>query len=203
MQTQTSENVQVSEAPTFEKVWAMMQETDRRIQEIWEKQEKRQAEDRKETGCVIKELSRQMGDLHRSFGEIAEHLVAPGIAERFNEMGYHFGVVTPGGCRILDEKGKIKTEIDIMLENGDCIIAVEVKTKPRVQDIEHHVKRLEILREYRNKLNDKRKIKGAIAGAVFYSAEKEAAIAAGFYVLEQSGDTMKLEIPDDFVAKEW
>ena len=180
---------------TFEHVWAalmenreQMKETDLKIQE---------------TDRIIKDLGRQMGDLHNTFGEIAEHLVAPGIADRFNELNYHFDAVSPGGHRILDDKGKIKTEIDIVLENSNCIMAVEVKTKPKVQDVEHHIRRLEILRQHRNKHNDKRTIKGAIAGAVFGSAEKQATLEAGLYVLEQSGDTMKLELPDGFIPKEW
>ena len=82
-------------------------------------------------------------------------------------------------------------------------MAVEVKVDPAIQDIEHHIRCIEILREHRNKLNDKRKILGAIAGAMFGQTEKEAVIAAGFYVIEQSGDTMKLDIPEDFVPREW
>ena len=89
---------------TFEQVWAMFQETDRKMQET--------DREMKETGRYIRELGRQMGDLHNTFGEIAEHLVAPGIAERFNELGYRFDAVSPGGHRILDDKGKIKTEIE-------------------------------------------------------------------------------------------
>ena len=149
------------------------------------------------------ELQRQMGDLHRSFGDLAEHLVVPKIHERFNELGYHFGAVSPGGQRIFDEKGKTKTEIDILLENKHYLMAVEVKTKPKIQDIEHHVNRLKILREYRDKMDDKREIRGAIAGAVFGPNEKKAVIEAGLYVLEQSGDTMKIEIHEGFTPCSW
>jgi predicted GTPase len=39
-------------------------------------------------------------------------------------------------------------------------------------------------------------ILGAIAGAVFEDNVKDAARDAGFYVIEQSGDTMKIEIPE-------
>jgi len=148
-------------------------------------------------------LNKQMGGLHRRFGELAEHLVAPGIRKRFNEFGYHFDSVSPGGHKIYDENGKVKTEVDILLENGEYIVAVEVKTRPAEHHIEHHKKRLEILREHRNKRNDTRKIQGAIAGAVFPSEVKKAVIEAGMYVLEQSGDTMKIDIPEGFVAREW
>ena len=93
--------------------------------------------------------------------------------------------------------------MDIILENGEYIIAVEVKTRPAEKDITHHIRRLEILRESRNKKNDMRKICGAIAGAVFVQEVKEKALEAGLYVLEQSGDTMKMDIPGGFMPREW
>jgi hypothetical protein len=135
---------------------------------------------------------------------MAEHLVAPGIADRFNELGFHFDRVSPGGIKILDEQGEIKAEVALLLENGEYIIAVEVKAKVNLKDVEHHIRRLEILREDREKKNEKpKKIRGAIAGAIFGKAEKQAAIDAGFYALIQSGDTMKMNIPKGFKPREW
>ncbi|MCL2763474.1 MAG: hypothetical protein FWD36_09795 [Treponema sp.] len=183
------------EGLTFEKVWAMFQEIAERQQET----DRQMKENRNQ----MKETDRKIGELSNRFGELAEHLVAPGIADRFNELGHHFYGVAPGGYEIRDDQKKVIAQIDILLENGDCIMAVEVKAKPRKQDIDHHIKRLEILRKYRNKKYDNRTIYGAIAGAIFGGEEKEAAIAAGFYVLEQTGDTMKMDIPDNFVPREW
>ena len=79
---------------------------------------------------------------------------------------------------IRNEENEVLAEVDILLENGNYIMAVEVKAKPRIKDIEHHIKRLEILRQHRNKFRDTRKIQGAIAGAIFGSKEKQAAIEA-------------------------
>ena len=94
-------------------------------------------------------------------------------------------------------KRKKKTEIDILLKNSEIVMAVEVKSRPDLDDIPHHIKRLEILREYIDKDGQKRrKIQGAIAGAIFDIAVKKAVMEAGFYAIEQSGDTMKLDIPD-------
>jgi len=187
--------IPTGEGLTFEKVWAMFQETDRKMKEV--------AEAQKETDRFLKDIGKQIGGLNNSFGELAEHLVAPGITDKFNELGYHFGGIAPGGYEFLDENKKVIAQVDILLENGDCIMAVEVKSKPKMQDIERHIKRLEILRGHRNYKNDNRKIYGAIAGAVFGSNEKEAAIEAGFYVIEQSGHTMKIDIPSDFIPREW
>ena len=194
--------IPTGEGLTFEKVWAMFQETDRKFQETDRKFQETDREFDK-TKESLKEIGKQIGGLNNSFGELAEHLVAPGIAERFNELGHHFDGVSPGGYVIKGEDKKVLAEVDILLENADCLMAVEVKSKPRIIDIENHIERLNILREHRNKKNDSRKIYGAIAGAVFGSKEKQAVIEAGFYVLEQSGDTMKMDIPDGFAPREW
>jgi len=89
------------------------------------------------------------------------------------------------------------------MENGETIIALEVKTKPALKDVEHHIKRLEILRDHQRGINDRRTIKGAIAGAIFGAEEKKATVEAGLYVVEQSGDAMKIDVPDGFVPREW
>ena len=199
--------------PSFETVWAILQEVGKKQEELVESQ-KETARHIEETDRILKEnserldrkmarVSKQMGDLHNSFGEMAEHLVAPSIHERFNELGYHFSAVAPGGYDVFDGNGKTVAQVDILLLNSEYIMAVEVKAKVHAKDIEHHVKRLELLRKYWETNGDKRVIRGAIAGAIFGSIEKKAAIDAGFYVLVQSGDTMKLELPDGFVPGEW
>ena len=183
------------EGLTFEKVWAMFQETDRKMQENARQME---ITDRK-----LDKLCEQMGGLHNSFGELAEHLVAPGIVERFNEVGFKFDEISTHGKRLYDEKGKVKTEIDLLLENGEFIVAVEIKSKPAIKHIEHHINRLKILREHRNKHHDKRKVLGAIAGAVFPPEVKKEVLDAGLFVIEQSGDTIRLDLPEGFVPMEW
>jgi len=184
-------------------------ETDRRFKEtarlINETRESQKDTDRqmKETDKQMKETARQMGFIVNRFGELAEHLVAPNIHSRFNELGHFFSEAAPGGHKVFDDKGKTITEIDLLLENGVTIMAVEVKVKPVLKDVEHHIKRLEILRDCRRKKNDQRKIMGAIAGAIFGSAEKKATAEAGLYVIEQTGDTMKIDIPENFIPREW
>jgi hypothetical protein len=175
------------------------EETDREMKRLSQEADKRQ----KEADRIVRRNSKQMGDLHRRFGELAEHLVAPNIHKRFNELGYHFDGCLPGGMKIFDKQGNTKTEIDLVMENGSTLMALEVKTRPTVKDVEHHIKRLEILRDHRRSRNDNRTIKGAIAGAIFGAEEKKATIEAGLYVVEQSGDTMKIDVPLGFVAREW
>ena len=200
---------------TFEQVWATLQEaaewrkeTEKLMKENAERQRqtdeqfKRTERQMKKTDKQIKETAKQLGGLHNRFGEMAEHLVAPGIKSRLNELGYSFDSETPGGF-VISENNKIKAEIDLMLLNSDTIMAIEIKATVKMKHIEEHVRRLEILREYWRGHKDMRHVEGAIAGAIFDIPEKKAAIEAGLYVIVQSGDTMKIEVPDGFIPKKF
>jgi hypothetical protein len=211
---------------TFEKVWAMFRESDRRMRESREEADRRMEEaDRKmresrektdrmiqevarqmkETDRKMKETDEQLGRLGNRFGELAEHLVAPNIVKKFNALGFHFSDISTGLRKIiLDESGVQKiAEFDILMENDDSIVGVEVKAKPSERDIENHARRLEILRRHRDKKNDKRKIHGALAGAIMPDSVKKTAIGEGMYVITQSGDTVKIDVPEGFVPKTW
>ena len=163
------------------------------------------------TKALIEANGVQIGGLNNSFGEIVEHLVGPGIIDRFRDLGYHFDDIKERTYEIPGKKpGQIKAEVDLLLENDDTIIAVEVKSRPETDkgkkkgDISHHIRRLEILRKYRESQGvPPKRILGAIAGAVFYDDVKQAVLDAGLFVLEQSGDTMRLDVPKDFKPREW
>jgi hypothetical protein len=159
-------------------------------------------ESQREMERVVKETSRSVGGLQNSFGELAEHLVAPNIEKKFNALGYHFKGFFPN-AKIKNEQGETIAEIDILLENSEYVIAVEVKSKPKITDITDFEKRLEVLRKYKDESRDIHKICGAMAGAIFQDEVKRAVLKAGLYVITQSGDTMKIDIPEGFKPKEW
>jgi hypothetical protein len=180
-------------------------EMERLMKESNEKAEREMGELReslRETARVVRETSNSIGGLNNRFGELAEHLVAPNIEEKFNALGYHFKTLIPNQ-RIKNEKGEIIAEIDILLENKEYVVAVEVKSKPKIADIADFARRLEVLRKDNDGHNDRRKIRGAIAGAVFQENVKKAVLKAGFYVIEQTGDTMEINVPENFKPKEW
>lgn len=184
---------------TFEQVWAGFMEDRESLKETKALLDNYIKEGEK----ASKRYDKRFGYLENRFGELAEHLVAPGIAKRFNELGFKFDTIAPGGEKIMGENDKIKAQVDLVLRNSDYIAAIEVKIKPRMEDINEHIKRLEILREHWDKKNEKRKIIGGIAGAIFPQNIKTEALNAGLYVLVQSGDTMKMELSDNFVPREF
>ena len=192
---------------TFEKVWAGIQElkesqreTDRLIKESQKETDRLLKENEKQ----LKETGRQMGYLNNRFGELAEHLVGPSIIEKFNEHGFPITQISKNiEIRKAPNDPDILTEIDLLLENGDIVIALEIKAKPSEKDIEKHISRMEILRGIADKRGDKRKYQGAIAGAIINHAMREAILQNGFYLIEQTGDTVKLSIPEGFVPRDW
>ena len=168
----------------------------------WEKAEQEAARRQEKVDRQIRATNKILGKLGIRFGEVIEHLVAPRLKKRFGEIGLHFKKISPLRQRFI-ENGKTVAEADIQLENDECIMVVEVKAKVTSYDIEDHVTRLEKLRGWHDRNNDRRKLLGAIAGAVFGAAERNAARRAGFFVVVQSGDTMEMDIPEGFVPKEW
>jgi RecB family endonuclease NucS len=127
-----------------------------------------------------------------------EHLVAAGVADRFNELGYHFHGISSGNFRVKDEKGETLAEVDVLLENDDCYVAVEVKAKPNMEDILEHINRLKVLHQHFKKHNREKKVIGSLAGAIFADNVKKAATTRGLYPIVQSGDTITIDIPKGF-----
>jgi hypothetical protein len=208
---------------TFEKVWASFQETERYLNERFAETDrllKENAQSLRETERLLKESSRetdrQFRETDRQFketdrkisklggrlGELVEHLVAPNLLEKFRQLGYQFGRVGTD-VRYVDANNKTLAEVDILLENGDIVMAVEVKAKLTNSDVRAHIERMRKLRTYADNHEDKRKLIGAVAGAIIADEVKEFARKNGFYVLEQAGDTVKIDVPENFTPKIW
>jgi Holliday junction resolvase len=199
---------EIGEGLNFETIWAaiqatneQMKETDRRMQET----------DRliQETDRIVKENAQQMkvtdrrvGELTNRFGEMVEYMVIPNLVTKFEELGFTF--TKANRTEIKDREHNIFAEVDAFLENGDKVMAVEVKTRPVIEDIDVHLERMEKLRKYADLHHDKRIYLGAIAGVVFSESEKVYALKKGFYVIEPSGDTFNIIEPKgNYHPREW
>ena len=171
--------VQAANPPSFESVWAALQETDR----------------------IVKENARQIGKLGKRFGDVVEYMVAPNLRDKFRELGYDFPKANPNSD-VSDRTNNISLEIDIMLENGDKAMLVEVKAKLTTEDVQDHIDRLEKMRKYADLHGDKRTFLGAVASVVLTDNVKEYALKQGFFVIEPSGETFNI-IPPNNNPKEW
>ena len=174
-----------TETLSFEKVWEIVQENSLQLKET---REQMKETDRKfqETREQMKETDRLIGRLGNRFGEMVEHLVAPGIKTKFNALGFTFEQMSQN-IEITDSAGKSLAEIDILLENGDIVIAVEVKAKPKDGDVDNFTEKMEVLRRRADKRSDTRKFRGAIARAIMSESVRNKILKSGFYSIEQTG----------------
>jgi hypothetical protein len=208
------------EGLSFEKVWAMFQETGERFKETDEKfketdEKFKETDERfKETDRRFRETDRKfqdsfqenekllrqnqkmMSDLGRKFGKIIEHMFIPNLKEKFNALNYEFGKSSTN-VFIENKEHNIYTEIDVFLENGSCALAVEIKTQANIDDIRDHIERMEKLRRSFDLHNDKRKLFGAIAAAIIPDNVRDFAFKNGFYVIRQLGDNISIEEPQN------
>jgi hypothetical protein len=215
--------------PTFETVWAALQETDQIVKGIaeqqreidriikenaeqqakWQKEaqkenaerQKENAERKREIDQQMKEFNKRFGDLTNRFGEVVEYMIAPNLREKFMEFGLNFPQVNSDTC-VSDYDNNIFFETDFFLQNGDKAMLVEVKTKLTAEDVKDHVKRLEKMRTYADLRGDKRSFLGAVAGVVMTPYVKNYALAQGFFVVEPSGETFNITPPQG-EPKEW
>jgi hypothetical protein len=184
---------------TFEKVWQMFQETDRK----WQETDKRfQETDRKwqETDKRFQETDRKISKLGSRIGDLIEHLATANILEKFEEFGYQFSRISRN-IKIKDTQKQVLAELDILLENGEFAMVVEVKSLFTLGDVKDHIKRMTVLRQYANDHNDMRKYLAATAGALIDEKARIFALNNGMYVIEQSGDTVQIAKPE--TVKVW
>jgi len=187
---------------TFEQVWAALMEDRESLKDLERKVDKTTQQVMK-TGRQVDKTSRQMGLLNNRFGELAEHLVAPNIMKKFNELGFNFDKIANGQKIYESGNPNVIAEIDLFMENNEMTMVVEVKAKPNVEDVTYHIERMEKLHRYAERKNDKRKYYGAVAAAILSENIRNLILKKGMYVIEQSGDTMKINVPDGFVPHAW
>jgi hypothetical protein len=172
---------------TFEDVWAALMETRQQIAK---------------TSADVANLTKNMDGVNKSLGRWVEEMVYPSLWDKFDQYGYEF---TMGSQRRKFKDGKkIIAEADIFLENGEYAMPVETKTTFTEEDVNGHLDRMDKIRLYMDKHNDKRLLVGAIAGAIVPENVVRYAQKNGLYVLMQSGDSVVVaEAPEGFTPRKW
>jgi hypothetical protein len=155
------------------------------------------------SAAQIEKNSKQLGEINNRFGQVAEHMVAPNLVDKFHEMKFEFSKAGRN-LKFKDRKHGIFMEVDVFLEDGDKVMAVETKVTPSIDDVARHVERMEKLRRYADVRGDSRTYLGAIAGVVIEKGVRECILANGFYLVEPSGDTFNIIAPKgEYHPCEW
>ena len=163
----------------------MSRETDRKFQETAEQ---------------MKETDRKIGSLTSRIGEIVENMVGGDIVGQFQAL--NVAIKSHSRDKTFGTRGTSESgQIDVFLENGDVVVLIEVKTRLTDDDVREHIERM---KKYRLYGEDKRRIRGAVAGAVVSDDVIKFAHRQGLYVIVQSGEAVEIiASPEGFVAKEW
>ena len=132
------------------------------------------------------------------WGKLVEALVEPGTVALFQQRGL---LITKSHRRSegRDASGNL-IEIDVLLVDGDTVVAIEVKTTCRPSDIEWHLDKLGRFKQAFSEYADK-KVQGAIAALTFESESNRFAYKNGLWVLRCVDGVTTIANDQNFVAK--
>ncbi|MDR0709070.1 MAG: hypothetical protein LBF77_03260 [Spirochaetaceae bacterium] len=155
-------------------------------------------------GEKIDRVTSNVGGLNRSFGELIETLFSSHLGEKFDRYHYNLRRIFKR-VPIYDDTNRLRGEIDILLSNTTICLAVEVKRElDRTDQVDRHVRRMELIRQYPPAETNGKKLLGALAAAAVTPEAREYAERSGFFVLELSGEDVRLLEPSkDFQPREW
>jgi len=174
---------------TWDEIQQGFKEIEKAQKEAWAAiRETQQAH--KETEKAIRETQKNVGGLSNSLGSIVERILTPGLPKKFKKFGYSFGRIAS-----YSYTSGVYAQIDGMLENGTQAVAVEVKTKLRQADIDDHLVRMKKIRKHANEHGDTRQFMGAMATFITDETAKNYALNKGLFVIEPSGEDVKVTKP--------
>ena len=187
----------------FPTVWAAIIETGKKIDKIGERLD-RTGEYLDQMGERVDRVTANVGGLNLSMGDLVETLFAPHLGEKFDVYNYNLRRIYRR-VYIYDDNVRQRGEIDILLSNTTMCMAVEVKRwLEKTDQVDEHIKRMQLISQYPPAEVKGKKLLGAIVGAVVTPQARDYAERSGFYVLELTGEDVRLlEPPKDFQPKEW
>ncbi|GHV73539.1 hypothetical protein AGMMS49940_08410 [Spirochaetia bacterium] len=199
---------------TFEQVWAALMElrdeqkvSHEKTEELQRKTEEtvnKMAANVDRMSAKVDRVTANVGGLNRSMGELIETLIAARLWEKFDAYPYKFRRAYQR-VPLFDETDRICTDIDILLTNSDYVMAVEVKRELNSrEDVDHHLKRMELILKYTPDQCKGKKLLGAMAGGSVDPDVQRYAHSVGFFVLELTGESVRLaKTPDGFNPRQW
>jgi len=163
--------------------------SDKRFEERMKKREEERAISDKRFDESMKKLSKQIGNIGNNNGDVAEDFFFNGLASKKKIGEMSFDIVEK---KVKAIGKKLEGEYDIILTNSDTVVITEVKYKFHPDDVAPLLdKKIPNFKKLFPQYKDF-KIYGAIAGLAVPNDTMKSAIEKGFFVLTQSGDSIKL-----------
>ena len=167
---------------TFEKVWLMFQETDKKFEK---------------TERLVRDLSKNIGGLGNNVGQATEEYFLAAL-EKMEELA---GVKIEYVGRLKKRKKNLQGEYDAVVFGKDTLIVVEIKHRLDGNNVsDFYTNSLPAFRKLFPEYAD-RKILGAVAGMIVEKAAMKLANNKGLLVLTPSGQTISVLNPKGFRPK--
>jgi hypothetical protein len=201
----------------FPTVWAALLKVGERIDKMGERVDKtteninkmgekvdKTTENINKMGERVDRVTANVGGLNLSMGDLVETLFAPHLGEKFDVYQYNLRR-TFRRVPIYDDTNRLRGEIDILLSNTTVCMVMEIKRwLDKTSQVDEHIKRMQLISTYPPAEVKGKKILGAIAAAAVNPDVREYAEQSGFFVLELTGEDVRLlEPPKGFKPKEW
>ncbi len=165
-------------------------ETDRALRESSRETERFLKESAAKRDIAIEQAIRNLsGVFSTQWGRLVEALVEPSCVEQFQARGVKIARSFQRAEGI-DSEGR-RTEVDVLLVNGEEVVAVEVKTTLKSGDIDNHVARLSHFKSYFPEYASK-VVLGAVAALRFDAGSDRRAYRKGLFVLRPSNGVARI-----------
>ena len=188
-----------TDAPTYESVWAALQETDRVLKETERifKEQAAESERKREKNWAdyekrMKKIDEQMGAWSNNHGSFAEEYFFNSFdAGEQNFFGEQFDDIEQNlkPKSIKFNNMKIQDEYDIVLYNHSSVAIIEVKFKAHENDIAQTLKKAETFRILCPDYKDF-KIYLGLASMSFYKELEQKCTEQGIAIIKQIGDSV-------------
>ncbi len=182
-------------------IGSLAADTQRYKEEFAAERQKTEAERRK-TDKQLRELGKQISGIHDKFGKFAEGLMLPSLKRVVRKtfgvdvLDWHVEREMADGRHIeLDARGLVNGSRNI------CVV-IEVKSNLNQQELSKVVKKMEDVRTFFPEYASM-KLYGVIAAIHTSRGVEERVYKAGFYLARMSDTTFRLDVPKDFVPKEF
>jgi chaperonin cofactor prefoldin len=151
----------------------------------------------------VDRVTKQMGGIHNSIGEIVELIIVPGLRKKMNRLEHNFTVSSPRKT-FSGPNGSTLTEVDLLLENGEAVMAVEVKRHLTVKWVDCHLTRLGLLRKHERITGITGKaMYAAVAGMRIDADARALAEGNGMYIIDVEEDTERLRVVKPMEPAVW
>ncbi|MCY4513301.1 MAG: hypothetical protein OXB86_06400 [Bdellovibrionales bacterium] len=196
-------------SPTFKEIRDILKEvsisqkdTDRQMKESRQEMDKLNKETKEEMKKMFLALQKTEAHFNTQWGKLVESLVEGKLIELLQSRGVHVDeTYTRVQKSYTDEKGELqRREIDIIAGNGREVVAVEVKTTLKPEDVKYFLETLKIFRLYFSRYKNAT-LYGAVA---FLRSDAKAPLFAerqGLFVIRATGDSASLTNKPGFKPK--